>query len=139
MPVAPAARPIPWLMMGNLAKIIGFVLFFVGVILVVAFASVPGGCISSAGSCSGTNTGFASGALNAIIAGKILVVLGLAGFGAGAGIKLHWGAKPGPGEDAAPWLADHRFNGLLFIVSILLLLYLLVSVNTAPSINLPIP
>ncbi|MCI4330295.1 MAG: hypothetical protein L3K19_00405 [Thermoplasmata archaeon] len=139
MPAAPmAGRPIPWAMLGTLAKIIGFVLFFVGIIIVVAFASIPGGCVSNAGSCTGTNTGFATGVLNAIIAGKILVVLGLSGFAAGAGIKLHWGTKPAAGEDAAAYLASHRFNGLLFFISVVLLMWLLATVNASPA-PFPLP
>lgn len=138
MPVAPAARPIPWMMLGNLAKIIGFILFFVGVAIVVAFASVPGSCISSAGSCTGTNTGFYSGALNAILAGKILVVLGLAGFAAGTGVKLHWGPKPAEGEEVRVYLAHHWFNALLFLLSIVLLYVVMTGVNFAPAFP-PIP
>lgn len=133
MPVAAAARPIPWAMLGTLAKLIGFVLFFVGIIVVIAFVSVPANCLSSQTACS--PTGFGEQALNSIIAGKILALLGLAGMGAGAGIKLHWGARPQPGEDSQVWIADHRFNGLLFLVTLLLMFVLLITVNSAPGIT----
>lgn len=123
----------PWPLLALWSRIIGFVLLFVGTVLEIAFASVPGSCFTSPSTCGS----WLVGAANGIIAGKILWAIGLGALGAGAGIKLHWGLKmPTTGRtDDVTWaLADRRLNGLLFLVSIILLAILLFSVNAAPPI-----
>ncbi|MCI4325903.1 MAG: hypothetical protein L3K00_08525 [Thermoplasmata archaeon] len=115
----------PWPLLGFWMRAIGFFLVFAGTLVVVLGASPGGGCFTSLGSCG---TGFLGQAANSIWAAKILWVLGLGALGAGAAIRLHWGLQwP---ENATPehvnWLlADRRMNGLLFLISVVLLLVIL--------------
>jgi hypothetical protein len=113
----------PWPLLGFWARAVGFLLLFLGTLIVVSFASPGGGCVTTPSSCSG----FAAQALNAVLAGKILWVLGLGALGAGAAIRLHWGLRmpENPRPDEVNFvLADRRANGLLFILSMALLLLL---------------
>jgi hypothetical protein len=125
---APPKRPMVDLFgfLGFWMRAIGFLLLFIGTLIVVAGASEGGGCVTSAGSCG---SGFAGQVLNAILVAKLLWVLGLGSLGAGAGIRLHWDLKlpVNPTTDETNWLlAARRQNWWLLVLSILLLAFLLV-------------
>jgi hypothetical protein len=139
MPVPPKRATIDvWPVLGFWTRAIGFFLVFAGTLVVVLGASPGGGCFTNAGSCG---TGFLGQVANSIWAAKILWVLGLGALGAGAAIRLHWSLQwP---ENASPehitWLlADRRMNGLLFLISIILMLILLATFF-GPSIPVTIP
>jgi hypothetical protein len=128
MPVPPPRAAVdPWPILGFWTRAIGFFLIFAGTLIAVLGASPGGGCYTSPGSCG---TGFLGQVANSIWAAKILWVLGLGALGAGAAIRLHWGLQRP--ENATPeqtnWLlADRRMNGLLFLISVVLLLVLLLT------------
>jgi hypothetical protein len=118
----------PWPLLGFWTRVVGFFLLFVGALVAVAGASPTGTSCSSASACSS----FVSQAADSILAARILWILGLGALGAGAAIRLHWGlrmpdtAKP----DQVTWiLADRRMNGLVFLVSIILMLVILVDAS----------
>ena len=132
---APMARAIPWSMLATFSRLLGFVLAFVGTLLVIVGASVWGGCVTDPASC-GTN--WASGLLNYIIAGKILWAIGLLALGGGAGIKLHWALQnPSQGrpEDVKFVMFDRWANYAVLLVCILLLAALMFTVNTWPALT----
>jgi hypothetical protein len=125
---SPPKRPMVDLFgfLGFWLRAAGFLLLFVGTLVVVAGASEGGGCVSTANSCG---TGFASQVLNAILVAKLLWVLGLGALGTGAGIRLHWDLKlpVNPTTDETNWLLQaRRQNWWIFVLSILLLAFLLV-------------
>ncbi len=135
MPVqsSPAARPIPWSMLAFWGRVVGFLLLFVGTLLVVAGATIWGGCITDPTSCG---TSWLSGVLNYIGTGKILWVIGLFALGGGAGLKLHWALQnpaPNRAEDIQYIIAERRANYLVLSICIVLLAVLLFTVNSAPS------
>ena len=120
--LVPRASIVPLLALWG--RVAGFVLLFVGTLVVVAFANVPGGCITTPSSC----TGFPASADNAILVGQILWTIGLFFLGGGAGIKLHWGLQnPASGrpEDVRWVIADRWMNVALVLISIWLLFALL--------------
>jgi hypothetical protein len=109
----------PWPLLGFWTRVVGFFLLFAGAIVVVAGATPGGNCYSSSG-CSG----FLSQAANAVLAARILWVLGLGALGAGSAIRLHWGLRMPEGakpEDVTWAIADRRTNALIFIVCVVLL------------------
>ena len=112
-----------------LGRIIGFALLFIGTLVAVVFASYGGGCYTAANSC---NANTLAAAANGILTARILWVIGLFFLGAAAGLKLHFGLRAptsGRAEDYQFVIADRRFNGLLFLVSIVLLLVVLVNLS----------
>ena len=126
----------PWPILGFWTRAIGFFLLFAGTLIVVLGASPGGGCYTSPGSCG---AGFVGQVANAIWAGKILWALGLGALGAGAAIRLHWGLQmpENSTSDHVAWIvSDRRMNGLLFIVSVVLLLVLLLTFSV--PIGIPI-
>lgn len=133
----PAAQPrrdlMPMLAMW--LRLIGFLVVFVGVLVAVVAVSTPGSHFTNPCSTSTACTNEVAGYANGVIAAKVLFLIGLLMVGGGAGIKLHWGLRaPAPGHsDEQAWvLADRRFNGLLFIVSIALMALVLITINTTP-------
>ncbi|HZY91147.1 MAG TPA: hypothetical protein VFG07_00015 [Thermoplasmata archaeon] len=138
MPVqsSPASRPIPWSMLIFLSRILGFVLLFIGTILVVAGASIWGGCIVQTGA-SPCGAAWLSGVLNYIVVGKILWAIGLLGLGGGAGMKLHWSLQmPSTrSADELSFIARERWaNYAVLLLSVLLMAVLLLTVNQWPPV-----
>ena len=106
-------------------RALGFTLLFVGTLVYVAFYSEPGNCFTDPTSCSS----FVSNAATAALAARVLWSIGLFFLGAGAALKLHWklAAPTGGTPEQYAWVtADRRFNGLLVVLSIVLLFVLLV-------------
>ena len=115
--------------MSFLFRVLGFTLLFVAALVVVAFAYPGGGCFSATASSCGAGSSYQTGAANAVLAGNILFTIGLFLLGLGAGMKLHYGLQSSPtgnAEDNAFIIADRRLNGLIFTVSVALLLALMV-------------
>jgi hypothetical protein len=113
----------PWPILGFWTRAIGFLLLFLGTLIVVIGATPGGGCVTTPSSCSG----FAAQALNSILAAKILWVLGLGSLGVGAAVRLHWGLRmpENPRPDEVNFImADRRTNALLFVLCLVLLLLL---------------
>lgn len=139
MPVPPKRAVIdPWPILGFWTRAIGFFLIFAGTLVVVFGASPGGGCYTSLGSCG---TGFAGQVANSIWAAKILWTLGLGALGAGAAIRLHWGLQmpANASSEQVSWiLADRRMNGVLFLLSVILLLVLLLTFPL-PAFPIQIP
>ncbi len=103
----------------------------------VGWVSEPGSCFSSPSTCDANHT---AGVVNAIWAAKILWVLGLSGIGAGAGIKLHWGAPVPRGStpEEYTWaVAERRRYLLLFVVALVLLTIVMLTTNALPVLSVP--
>jgi hypothetical protein len=115
-----------WGLVSTWLRALGFALLFIGVLIIVAWGTVNGGCINT--TTCGPTTNFAIGQHNAIWAANFLWVFGLAAVGAGSGLKLHWALKAptsGRPEDYR-WVMGERFaNYALFFLSIILLFLLL--------------
>lgn len=139
-PPAPShGRPvmIPLESLATWAFIIGFLLLFVGAIVVAGWASEPGSCVTSPTSCDANHT---AGVLNAIWAAKILWVLGLSGISAGAGIKLHWGTpvQRGASPEEFTWaIAERRRYLFLFVIGIVMLMIVVLTMNALPVTTVP--
>lgn len=109
------------------SRALGFLLLFIGTLVAVAFATAGGGCFTTNPDC-GPGSGFLTGAANALLAAKILWVIGLFFVGAGAGIKLHWGlgrSSNATPEELRALIHDRWLNGILVLTSIVLLWLLL--------------
>jgi hypothetical protein len=117
-----------------LLRVLGFTLLFIAALIVVAFAIPGGACFPAAGSNSscGAGSSFETGAANAILAGHILFVLGVFLLGLGAGIKIHFSLQSSPSsqpEENRFLIADRWFNGLVFLLSVVVLFWLMVGVG----------
>lgn len=133
----PNMRRDPWGMISFGSRAVGFLLVFIAALVLVAVVSVPGSCYTAPGSCG---TSWLSGAATAALIAKLLAVLGLAAIGFGAAVKLHYSLRasgsttPDEGRVIA---SERRFNGALFIASVVLLLAIAVTVNVFPTFPLP--
>ncbi|HZY69361.1 MAG TPA: hypothetical protein VFF67_00060 [Thermoplasmata archaeon] len=112
MPVASSATPMNyWPLLAFWGRAIGFILLFLGALILAVFENSP------------------PNLANAIVTSNIMWVLGLAMIGGGAGVNLHWNLQrprgAGP-EEAQALVWDRRLNGLLFIVSTILLFLVMV-------------
>ena len=131
MPVAAAATPNYWPLIAFWGRVIGFILLFVGTLVQVIWGSYPASCVNGATGCTAGNlTSYLQGDANAILTSGILWALGLFFLGSGAGIKLHWVLKRPPAqasaEELSAWVADRRLNGILVLVTVVLLFAVLV-------------
>jgi hypothetical protein len=137
MPVQATAarRPLPWAMLCLLSQLLGFVLIFIGTLLVIVGASIWGGCVTDPTSCG---TSWLSGVLNYIVTSKILWALGLLFLGGGSGLKLHFVLQPqaqSKPEDLQYLATERRANYLTLLISILLMAaLLLVTISMASAI-----
>lgn len=134
MPVqaSSASRPIPWSMLAFFSRVIGFLLLFIGTLLVVLGASTWGGCVTDPTSCG---TSWLAGVLNYIVAGKILWAIGLLFIGGGAGLKLHWSLQlpaQGRAEEVTFVSRERLANYLVLLTCIVLFAVLLFTVNVWP-------
>lgn len=129
-----APRPTNWDGIAFLLRMVGFLLLAVGALVAVASASPPGSCYSSGG-CSG----WASGAANGILVGKILFGLGALVVGLGAGIKLHWVLKTPADASTADhvmgWVLTERVMNYLIIGVSVALLYLVLASISLPTLS----
>src|SRR5690348_7564131 len=128
MPAA-AARPPPWEMISLAVRLVGFILLFVGVVMVVMAINPGGNCYGNFTSpvCQG-NTGWESGQANLALYGKILTVTGLFFVAVGIGLKVHFMLKwpaSGRAEEAAFLSADRRANYLWLSVTTILMFLVL--------------
>lgn len=123
--------------MGTWAFIVGFLLLFVGAIVVAGWVAEPGSCVTTPTSCDANHY---AGVLNAIWAAKILWVLGLSGISAGAGIKLHWGTpvQRGASPEEYTWAMGERRRYLfLFVIGIVMLMIVVLTMNSLPLGTVP--
>lgn len=107
-------------------RMIGFLLLFLGTIVVVALGTFNGGCINTT-ACGPTST-FAQARANAIWAAAFLWTFGLAAIGAGSAVKLHFTLKQptsGRPEEYRWVLGDRLANYAVFGLTIALLFLLL--------------
>jgi hypothetical protein len=125
----PPAPAIPWSLVISGLRAIGFLLLVAGSLIVVAFAVPPGSCAPSA---MPTCTGFPSQAYNAVLAGRVLWVLGLAAIGGASGIRMNrvWGRSDSVTPGDAAWLSSQRANLVIIVLTIVLLAVLLFSTAT---------
>jgi hypothetical protein len=132
------SRPGAYDGLSRLAKLLGLVLAFVGLLVVVVFASNPGNCYQTGNNCGPTGSNFMAQSAWAIVAGKTLFALGLGAIALGALLKLRGLGNPASGkrEDLDFVLADRRSNGLTFLVSLLLMVVLLLTVNSLPLLGI---
>ncbi|MCI4344246.1 MAG: hypothetical protein L3J87_01280 [Thermoplasmata archaeon] len=131
MPVAAAATPNYWPLISFWGRVIGFILLFVGTLIQVVVGSYPASCVTGATGCSAGNVvSYLQGDANGLLASGILWALGLFFLGSGAGIKLHWILKRPPSqasaEELSAWVADRRLNGIIVLLTVVLLFALLV-------------
>lgn len=120
-------------------RLVGFVLIFLGTLIEVLASSVPGGCFTQAGSCT---TNFYAQVVNGIIVGKALWVFGLFCIGGASGIRLAWpgGSTSPPKGDEVPWaIHRRRINATMVILSILLMFWILMTVNATPPWLFTVP
>jgi hypothetical protein len=133
----PNMRHDPWGMISFVSRAAGFLLVFIAVLVIVAFVSIPGNCVTTPSNCGPT---FLSNAYTAVVVAKVLAILGLAALGFGAAVKLHYGLRssgassPDEGRIIA---AERRANGALFITSIVLLVIVGITVNILPVVTVP--
>jgi hypothetical protein len=115
------ATKIPWSFLAFVAQSIGLLLLFVGGLIAVTGGVVPPGCIATPSSC---NAGTAANVDWAIMAARLLLVLGLFGLAVGAGLHLQFrpalaaGASP---EETRVYISRRRGEFILLVISILLL------------------
>jgi hypothetical protein len=114
----------------NVLRLLGFALFVVGALVMIVSATQPGNCYTTS---PPTNCAlnYLSGAYTGALVGKLLAVIGIAIFIAGAGFRMHFGLKPSADtkpEEYQYIIADRRFNGWLIIILILVIVLLMVSV-----------
>jgi hypothetical protein len=131
----PNMRRDPWGMISFGSRAVGFLLLFIAAVVLVAVVSIPGSCYNPVGSCGAS---WISGALTATVVAKILAVLGLAAIGFGAAVKLHYGLKPSGAsspDEGRVLASERRFNGALFIASVVLLVVIAITVNVYPSFS----
>lgn len=133
----PNMRHDPWGLISFASRAVGFLLVFIAGIITVAIVSVPGNCFTTVSNCGVT---YLSNAATAIVVAKVLALLGLAGLGFGAAVKLHYGLRsssvtsPDEGRLVA---AERRANMALFIASVVLLVLVAITVNVLPLVGVP--
>ncbi len=131
----PNMRHDPWGAISFASRAVGFLLVFVGAIVLVAAVSIPGSCYTSA-----CGTSWLSSAATATLIAKILAVLGLAALGFGAAVKLHYGLRASSTSSADEGriiASERRLNGALFIASVVLLVVIAITVNVFPTFTFP--
>jgi len=120
---------VSWDSLARLGKGVGLLLVFVGALIFVIVLGLVHLCVASPGSCTG---GF-SGYVGALLAAEIILVLGLGGVVAGAGIRLRWShpmPSSAPGPDEMRFLQGTRvWNSVLLVVSLVLLFWLLIALT----------
>ena len=126
----------PWPLVVAAGRVAGIILIFVGTLVEVAFASVPGSCFTTPPTCDG----FATQAANAIIAAKLLWSLGLFCLAGAAGIRLQGGMMPKSspsGAESTPQPPHVWANLLILILSVALMAVILLTVNGSPYLPVP--
>lgn len=103
-------------------RLLGFVLIFVAALVVVIGTNPPSSCISSPSANCTQN--YLSGAATATLIGRILLVLGFSSIIVGSALRMQYSLKPT--AESKPeeynYLAwERRFNGLVILVSLILL------------------
>ena len=129
----PNMRRDPWGIISFGSRAVGFLLLFIAAVVLVAAVSIPGSCYTAPASCGTT---WLSNAATATVIAKILAVLGLAALGFGAAVKIHYGLKPSGAttpDEGRLLASERRFNGALFIASVVLLVVIAITVNVYPS------
>jgi len=116
-------------MLSLLLRILGFTLLFVAALVATAFATPGGACFSSGTPpACGLGSTYETGAANAILAGHIMFAIGAFLLGLGAAMKIHFSLQSNPSaqKEESRWIiADRWFNGLVFLLSVWILLALL--------------
>ncbi|MCI4357634.1 MAG: hypothetical protein L3J95_04615 [Thermoplasmata archaeon] len=127
----PPPRLNPWPLMIALGRVLGIILIFVGTLIAVVGASVPGSCAPP-----GTCAGFFTQAANSIIFGKVLWVLGLFCLAGASGLRLQGNLLPGTssGSDMSEAKAPRVGANLwILLLSIVLMAVILLTINSLPS------
>lgn len=122
----PTSHPPNYGMISLVARFVGFVLLFIGTLLVILGVEPSGSCFNST-ACNGT--GWISGAANYLVVGKLLWAIGLFFLGCGAGMKLHWklGWTDGMGSEQTRWVTWERAANYAIIIVVIFLLYALLA------------
>lgn len=122
-------RPVPWSLLSDLARGLGLLLLFVGTLVDVIGGTYPADCFTS------TCTTSTSASLQyAILAARILWVLGAFGLSSGAAIQLHFvlvTPESDSSEENARYLAARRAAFVTFLVGIGILLAVLLTDGSA--------
>jgi hypothetical protein len=124
---------IPWQFLAFIAQSVGLLLIFVGGLIAVTAGVFPPNCYNASPACgAGTAENIAYGIMSA----RLLIVLGLFGLAAGAGLHLQFrpmltaGATP---EQTRTYLARRRGEfGLLVLTVLLVILIVYWSVQVPP-------
>lgn len=113
-------------------RLIGFVLIFVAALVVVIGTNPPADCFSTSppGNCA---LNWENGAATATLIGRILAVLGFSAIIVGSALRMQYSLKPNaetkPEEyNYLAW--ERRFNGMVIIVSLILLFAVMLLVPT---------
>ena len=119
--------------LGFIAKALGLALVFIGA-LVIVITVTPPSCLASTPPC----TSYVNTALNGLLAGRILLVLGFAGLATGAGIRLRythaWPESTTTTDAEARRMWGLRLgNGVLLIASLFFTVWILVGVTAIPG------
>jgi hypothetical protein len=135
-PEAMAAK-LPWQFLAFLGQSVGLLLIFVGGLLAVTAGVVPPNCYNSTCGVGGTFENIANG----IMFARLLIILGLFGLAAGAGLHLQF--RPGLPSGASPeetraYLARRRGEFILLVLSIVLVILIVFwSVQVPPTFQVP--
>ncbi|MCI4364947.1 MAG: hypothetical protein L3K10_02640 [Thermoplasmata archaeon] len=134
-PESLAAR-LPWAFLAFLAQSIGLLLIFVAGLIAVTGAVIPANCYNSLTTC---NTGTAVNLAYGIMVTRLLLVLGLFGLAAGAGLHLQFrpelraGATP---EETRVYLSRRRGEFVLLVLT-LVFVFLIIWWSVASPTAIP--
>lgn len=130
---APGGHPVNYGMISWIAKFLGFILLFIGTLIVILGVEPSGNCFTST-ACA--NTGWVGGAANYLVAGKLLWAIGLFFLGCGAGLKLHFklGWTQGMNAEEVRFVTwDRAANYAIIIVAIWFLYAILAAIPLITS------
>jgi len=111
---------IPWAFLALLSQSLGLLFLFVGGLVAVTLGAYPPNCLTA----SNCNAGTFSNVDYGIMVARLLLVLGLFGLAAGAGLHLQFRAALADGatpEQTRVYISRRRGEFILLVISILLL------------------
>jgi hypothetical protein len=123
---------LPWGFLAFISQSFGLLLVFLGALVVVIIGVVPPNCYNGM-TCTGST---AAGILWGVMIARVLLVLGLFGLAAGAGLQLQF--RPGPSmgastEETTAFVARRRGEFFLLALCIVLLFAVVVWAAVVPT------
>jgi hypothetical protein len=118
------ATRVPWAVLAFFSQSAGLLLIFVAGLVVVTAGVIPPSCYASGATCS--NAG--ANALWGLMAGRVLLILGLFGLAVGAGLHLQFRPAPTAGatpEEVRVYLSRRRAEYLLLVITVLIAVWII--------------